>query len=114
MQSSPTEPAAAPDPHARMRRAGQLVSERRLGEAEVELVDALAQAPDDLRAHKLLALVRFRLGRLVEARASYRRVVDAAPDDAAARLNLGLIALKLERFEEAAEELAAAVRLRPD
>jgi hypothetical protein len=99
---------------ARLRRAGQLVSERRLAEAEVEIVEALAEVPDDLRGHKLLALVRFRLGRLVQARESYRRVVQAAPQDAAARLNLGLIALKLERFEEAAEELAVAVRLRPD
>jgi tetratricopeptide (TPR) repeat protein len=97
-----------------MRRAGQLVSERRLAEAEVEIVEALTEIPDDPRAHKLLALVRFRLGRLVAARESYRRVVDAAPDDAPSRLNLGLIALKLERFEEAADELAAAVRLRPD
>jgi tetratricopeptide (TPR) repeat protein len=97
-----------------MRRAGQLVSERRLAEAEVEIVEALAEVPDDLRAHKLLALVRFRLGRLVDARTSYRRVVEAAPDDAPARLNLGLIALKLERYAEAAEELETAVRLRPD
>jgi hypothetical protein len=106
---SPTEPGSA-----RMRRAGWLVSERRLAEAEQEIVEALAEQPDDLRAHKLLALVRFRLGRLVEARESYQRVVEAAPEDAAARLNLGLIALKLERFVEAAEELEAAVRLRPD
>jgi hypothetical protein len=70
--------------------------------------------PDDLRAHKLLALVRFRLGRLVDARESYRRVVEVAPDDAPARLNLGLIALKLERYPEAAAELETAVRLRPD
>jgi tetratricopeptide (TPR) repeat protein len=41
-------------------------------------------------------------------------VAKAAPEDAAARLNLGLIALKLEWFAEAAEELEAAVRLRPD
>ncbi len=96
----------APDASARMRRAGQLVSERRLAEAEVEILEALGEAPDDLRAHKLLALVRFRLGRLVDARASYQKVVEAAPEDAAARLNLGLIALKLERFEEATDELA--------
>jgi Flp pilus assembly protein TadD/uncharacterized protein (AIM24 family) len=118
---SSTEPAALAEPPgaaaaaaARMRRAGQLVSERRLAEAEVEIVEALVQAPDDLRAHKLLALVRFRLGRLAEARASYRKVVQDAPEDAAARLNLGLIALKLEEFDDAAHELGAAVRLRPD
>jgi uncharacterized protein (AIM24 family)/cytochrome c-type biogenesis protein CcmH/NrfG len=117
----PSPPTLDPEPArvassapAHMRRAGLLVSERRLAEAELEILEALAEIPDDLRAHRLLALVRFRLGRLLEARESYRRVVAAAPDDAAARLNLGLIALKLERFAEAAEELGAAVALRPD
>jgi tetratricopeptide (TPR) repeat protein len=95
-----------------MRRAGALVAERRLPEAEAELVQALVATPGELRALKLLALVRFRLGRFSEARESYRAVAQAAPEDAAARLNLGLIALKLEWFSEAAEELEAAVRLR--
>jgi tetratricopeptide (TPR) repeat protein len=97
-----------------MRRAGALVAERRLPEAEAEIVQALEIVPADLRALKLLALVRFRLGRFAEARETYRAVARAAPDDPTARLNLGLIALKLEWYAEAAEELEAAVRLRPD
>jgi tetratricopeptide (TPR) repeat protein len=109
---SPSSPSEAFRTH--MRRAGALVAERRLPEAEAELVLALAATPGELRALKLLALVRFRLGRFSEARESYRSVAQAAPDDAAARLNLGLIALKLEWFSEAAEELEAAVRLRAD
>lgn len=99
---------------AHMRRAGSLVAERRLPEAESELVRALDVAPGELRALKLLALVRFRLGRFAEARESYRAVAQAAPEDATARLNLGLIALKLEWFAEAVQELEAAVRLRAD
>jgi hypothetical protein len=99
---------------AHMRRANALVAERRLADAEREIARALDAAPDDLRALKLLALVRFRLGRLEEAGAAYRRVTEAAPADGAARLNLGLIALKLERFADAADELGTAVRLRPD
>ena len=97
-----------------MRRAGALVAEGKLGEAEGEILVALGLWPGDVRALKLLALVRFRLGRLVEAREAYRAVVESAPEDFAGRLNLGLIALKLEWFEEAAAELVAAVRLRPD
>ena len=99
---------------AHMRKANALVAERQLAEAEAEIVTALDAVPDDLRALKLLALVRFRLGRLAEAGAAYELVTRAAPDDAAARLNLGLIALKLENFGEAARELAAVVELRPD
>jgi uncharacterized protein (AIM24 family) len=97
-----------------MRRANSLVAERRLADAEQEIVRALEGDPDELQALKLLALVRFRLGRLEEAGEAYRRVTTAAPGDAAARMNLGLIALKLERFEEATAELETALRLRPD
>jgi tetratricopeptide (TPR) repeat protein len=99
---------------AHMRRANSLVAERRLADAEQEIAKALEGDSDDLQALKLLALVRFRLGRLEEAGEAYRKVTAAAPGDAAARMNLGLIALKLERFEEAAAELETALRLRPD
>ena len=110
-----TQPVRNPaEFRAHMRRANSLVAERRLADAEQEIVRALAGDPDDLQALKLLALVRFRLGRLEEAGEAYRRVTTAAPADAAARMNLGLIALKLERFEEAVAELETALRLRPD
>ena len=107
-------PRNAAEFRAHMRRANSLVAERRLADAELEIAKALEGDPDDLQALKLLALVRFRLGRLEEAGEAYRKVTAAAPGDAAARMNLGLIALKLERFEEAAAELETALRLRPD
>ncbi len=90
------------------------MSAQRLPEAELELLRAQAEAPRDLRVLKLLALVRFKLGRLAEARQIYREAVQVAPEDAAIRLNLGLIALKLDWFEEAVTELENAVHLRPD
>lgn len=96
-----------------MRLAGELVSSRRLPEAETEIAQALAHAPHDLRALKLLALVRFKLGRLAEARETYQTVVRAAPDDPGVRRSLGLVALKLEWFHEAVGELEAAARLEP-
>jgi uncharacterized protein (AIM24 family) len=97
-----------------LRRTGELVSAQRFAEAEHELLRAQAEAPRDLRVLKLLALVRFKLGRLAEARQIYREAVQVAPEDAAIRLNLGLIALKLDWFEEAVTELENAVHLRPD
>ena len=99
---------------AQLRRASELVSAQRLPEAETELLVARRQSPRDLRVLKLLALVRFKLGRLAEAGAVYREAAEVAPDDPAVRLNLGLIALKLESFAEAAQELEAAVRSQPD
>jgi hypothetical protein len=97
-----------------LRRTSELVVAQRLPEAELELLRAQAVAPRDLRVLKLLALVRFKLGRLAEARQIYREAVQVAPDDAAIRLNLGLIALKLDWFEEAVAELETTVHLRPD
>ena len=43
-------------------------------------------------------LVRFKLGRLDDARAAYREIAVSAPHDAAVRRNLGLLALKAERI----------------
>jgi tetratricopeptide (TPR) repeat protein len=97
-----------------LRRASELVSAQRLPEAEAQLLVAHRTSPHDLRVLKLLALVRFKLGRLAEAGKVYREAAAVAPDDPAVRLNLGLIALKLESFAEAAEELEAAVRAQPD
>ena len=97
-----------------LHRTSELVVAQRLPEAELELLRAQADAPHDLRVLKLLALVRFKLGRLSEARQIYREAAQIAPDDAAIRLNLGLIALKLDWFDEAVTELETTVRLRPD
>ena len=97
-----------------LRRTSELVVAQRLPEAELELLRAQADAPHDLRVLKLLALVRFKLGRLAEARQIYREAAQIAPEDAAIRLNLGLIALKLDWFDEAVTELDTTVRLRPD
>jgi uncharacterized protein (AIM24 family) len=111
------EPVAGPKEDAlihQLRRISELVGAHRLPEAELELLRAQAEAPQDLRVLKLLALVRFKLGRLTEARQTYREAVLVAPEDAAIRLNLGLIALKLDWFEEAVTELETAVHLRPD
>jgi len=107
----------SPEEHAllvRLRRTSELVSGQRLPDAEAELLAAKRQSPRDLRVLKLLALIRFKLGRLSESRQVYREASEVAPEDPTVRLNLGLIALKLESFAEAALELEAAVRLQPE
>jgi hypothetical protein len=103
-----------PSPLAsRLQRAAALFDERRLPEAESELQEALRLAPDDLRAWRLLARVRLRLGRLADARVAFAAIAARTPDDGEARLQLGIVALKAEDFAAAAVELEAAVRLRP-
>jgi uncharacterized protein (AIM24 family) len=93
--------------------ASDLVAADKLADAEREILIALGMAPKDVQALNLLALVRYKLGRLAEAQATYREIAGAAPGDASARRNLGLVALKLGRLEEALPELEMAVRLAP-
>ena len=69
--------------------AGELVAAKRFGEAEGEILRALSDAPKNVQALNLLALVRYKLGRLEEAHATYREIAGAAPQDAHARRNLG-------------------------
>jgi uncharacterized protein (AIM24 family) len=109
-EPSPEEEALV----GRLRKTSELVSAQHLPEAEAELLLAQGLAPRDLRVLKLLALVRFKLGRLADSRLVYREACQVAPEDPTVRLNLGLIALKLESFSEAALELEATVRLQPD
>jgi tetratricopeptide (TPR) repeat protein len=93
--------------------AGELMAGRHFRQAEVELLRALSSTPSDVRALNLLALVRFKLGKLEEARSTYREVASLRPDDGAVQRNLGLLSLKLERFADAAAELERATRLTP-
>jgi uncharacterized protein (AIM24 family) len=98
---------------AHLASAGKLVAANKLEEAEHELLRALAASPKDIKALNLLALVRFKLGHLDDARGTYREIVGAVPQDPGARRNLGLVALKLGRIDEAVPELEMAVRLSP-
>jgi uncharacterized protein (AIM24 family) len=104
MATASTSPLAA---------AGALLAAKRFDEAEGEILRALMGAPKDVKALNLLALVRYKLGKLEDAHATYREIAGTSPQDAHARRNLGLIALKLGRVDEALPELEMAVRLVP-
>lgn len=120
LQTPPSAPATsqggAPDGTFldHLASAAEMVSARLFREAEVEVLHALAITPADLRALKLLALVRFKLGRFEEARTLCHEIAASLPDDAGIHLKLGLIALKLDRLDEAIFELETAARLAPD
>jgi hypothetical protein len=98
---------------AHLASAGELVAAKKFDEAEAEILRALDGAPSDVKALNLLALVRYKLGRLADARDTYRQIVASAPQDADARRNLGLLALKLGDVEEALPALEMAVRVAP-
>jgi tetratricopeptide (TPR) repeat protein len=111
MTSAPEDPEIAQ--RARLASAGELVAARKFDQAEGEILRALEGVPADAKALNLLALVRYKLGRLEEARATYREIAGASPQDAGARRNLGLLSLKLGRPDEALPELEMAVRMAP-
>ncbi|HEX3693829.1 MAG TPA: tetratricopeptide repeat protein [Polyangia bacterium] len=94
--------------------AGELLSGRHYRQAEVEILRALSNTHDDVRALNLLALVRFKLGKLDEARATYREIAALQPSDANIQRNFGLVSLKMERYDDAVTALDRATRLAPD
>ncbi len=97
----------------RLSSATEMVTALRFREAEVEILRALSITPAEVSALKLLALVRFKLGRLDEALVVCRELAAAWPSDAGIRLNGGLIALKLDRIDEGVSELEVSARLAP-
>jgi uncharacterized protein (AIM24 family) len=114
MNGATEGPQANHAPHAlHLASAGELVAARKFGEAEGEILRALADAPADTKALNLLALVRYKLGRLEDACSTYRQIAGVTPHDAGARRNLGLLALKLGRLDEALPELEMSVRIAP-
>jgi len=58
--------------------ASELVAADKLADAEREILSALVAAPKDVQALNLLALVRYKLGRLAEAQATYREIASAS------------------------------------
>ncbi|HEY2901604.1 MAG TPA: tetratricopeptide repeat protein [Polyangia bacterium] len=94
--------------------AGELLSGRHYRQAEVEILRALSTTHNDVRALNLLALVRFKLGKLDEARATYREIAALQPADANIQRNFGLVSLKMERYDDAVAALERATRLAPE
>lgn len=94
-------------------RAGPLYEAGRFEEL-VTLADAEIRAGRDgadLRSIRGNAL--FRLGRVEEAAADYRRVLAGRPDDARALFGLALVALRQKKTDEAIRHLEQAKRIDP-
>ena len=97
-------------PPGQRRRAGRREEVRRGGGGDPARA---VGAPADAKALTLLALVRYKLGRLEDAHATYREIAGAAPHDAGARRNLGPAGAQAGRIDEALPELEMAVRIAP-
>jgi tetratricopeptide (TPR) repeat protein len=72
-----------------------------------------AAGPSDLAAIAARAVELQRQGRLEDAAAEYRRLLDAVPGVWEARSNLGVVYAQLGRFEQAVEEYRHALAVLP-
>jgi Flp pilus assembly protein TadD len=81
-------------------------------DAERDLRQALAQAPEDTAVHVQLGVALLRRGRIAEAVAHLRRATLLAPDDAEAAFHLGEALYHRGEFEGALGALERAAALR--
>jgi len=97
-----------------LERARMLLQVERPQEALRELAGALADDPQDVDAHALMALSYAHLERYDEATASARQAVSLAPDFAFVHYVLGTILCDRDRDKEALVSAREAIRLDPD
>lgn len=97
-----------------LQRARMLLQVERPQEALRELTGALADDPQDVHAHALMALSYAQLERYDEATASARQAVSLAPDFAYVHYVLGTILCDRDRDKEALVSAREAIRLDPD
>jgi len=94
--------------------AGELLRQGRTAEAEADVLQGLALAPENAAAHATLGQARAAEGRWRDAAAEYRRALELEPANAPAQANYGGVLLQLGRLDEAADHYRAALALEPD
>jgi Tfp pilus assembly protein PilF len=97
-----------------LQRARMLLQVERPNEALRELTSALAEDPEDVDAHALMALGYAQLERFEDATRSARQAVSLAPDAAFVHYVLGTILCDRDRDKEALVSAREAIRLDPD
>ncbi len=119
--AAPAAPAPVPaaslgktsGPAGHLRAGRQQLSAGRLPEAEREFRAALAADPHDAGAHRGLAEIARRQGRLEDAAAEYRAALKSR-DSATVRTALARIYLEQKNTELARQELEKALKLAPN
>ncbi|MBW2465012.1 MAG: tetratricopeptide repeat protein [Deltaproteobacteria bacterium] len=109
-----TEDVDAPPASPAVAEAEGLLVEGKGAEAQVVLEAAIAEAPEDLRAHLDLGLAFELQGQPGPAEAAYRRALEIEPAFPEALNNLGLLLREQGRQDEAVEVLRRAIAARRD
>lgn len=97
-----------------LQRARMLLRVERPQEALRELTGALADDPEDVDAHALMALGYAQMERYDEATAAARKATSLAPDAAYVHYVLGMVLCDRDRDKEALLSAREAIRLDPD
>ncbi|MBZ5701591.1 MAG: tetratricopeptide repeat protein [Acidobacteriia bacterium] len=105
--------AATAGPAGHLRAGRQQLSANHLPEAEREFRAALAADPHDAGAHRGLAEIARRQGRLEEAATEYRAALESH-DSATVRTALARIYVEQKKTELARQELEKALKLAPN
>lgn len=106
--------APAGEPYDWYRRASELVERGDMAAAAQLLEHAIVAEPTAASIRELFSRALFDARRFREAAHSFSVLVELAPDDDYARFGLGMSLWRLQEFSQAADQLAAAVAMRPD
>ncbi|WP_426662290.1 tetratricopeptide repeat-containing sulfotransferase family protein [Rhodanobacter aciditrophus] len=113
MSSETAHPAPPPAAAQLLARAREEWQRRQFDAAERSIAQALALAPDDADALRMLGVAAQRRGDHASAVACFRRVLPAWPDDADLRLGLGIALYEHGEIDEAMTQLRRACELAP-
>ena len=94
-------------------RAADFLHEDRVGEARMDLAQALRSQPNNEQAKNLLGLCLFRLGDLSGAKKLFAELIGKNKNEASLYLNLAMVQLKAEDFADARTTLEVALELQP-
>jgi predicted Zn-dependent protease len=111
-----TEGSGTPagEPYDWYQRAQEFVRGGNASAAAQLLEHAIAAEPQAASIRELYSRALFDAQRFREAVESFTMLVDLVPDDDYARFGLGMALWRLQEFTQAADQLAAAVTMRPE
>jgi tetratricopeptide (TPR) repeat protein len=102
---SQVTPSQQKHPQSRILAELERAVDRGSAEDERRITDFAVANPNDAKALELLARLRFRQGRITEAKALFQRVLKLDPASASAKISSGRIAVMLGQKDEARQAL---------
>ena len=103
-----------PPPRSELQNLLSLYQNKHFNDAEKLALKLTQRFPYDQFAWKVLAIIHKYNGRMSEALALNKKVIEIDPKDTEAHYNLGNTLKELNKFEDAEESYKKAIKLKPD